>query len=79
MSEKIISRSGFFFLETESVVFFFSQEIADRILMPNFPFQYAIQSQIRYHGYDPAESIVEVVPRKVHTVRLVSFVLSRAK
>lgn len=25
---------------------------------------YAIQSQIRYHGYDPAESIVEVVPRK---------------
>ncbi|XP_074606646.1 kynureninase-like isoform X3 [Acropora palmata] len=25
---------------------------------------YAIQSQIRYHGYDPAESIVEVVARK---------------
>lgn len=61
------------------LLFFFPPEIANPILLPDFPLQYAIQSQIRYHGYDPAESIVEVVPRKVHTVRLVSFVLSQAK
>lgn len=68
----------FFSLESVVVVFF-PPEIANPILLPDFPLQYAIQSQIRYHGYDPAESIVEVVPRKVHTVRLVTFVLSRAK
>lgn len=54
-------------------------EITHPLLLLDFPFQYAIQSQIRFHGYDPAESIVEAVPRKVRTVRLVSFVLLQAK
>jgi kynureninase len=26
--------------------------------------QYAIESQLRFHGYDPAEAIIEVAPRK---------------
>ena len=27
--------------------------------------QYAVQSQIRYHGFDPTESLVKALPRKV--------------
>ncbi|MFZ3215973.1 MAG: kynureninase [Candidatus Acidiferrales bacterium] len=30
--------------------------------------QYAIQSQIRYHGYDPSESLMELSPRPGETV-----------
>jgi kynureninase len=26
--------------------------------------QYAVQSQIKYHGYDPANSLIEIAPRK---------------
>jgi kynureninase len=29
--------------------------------------QYAVQSQIRYHGYDPASSLVEIAPRPRET------------
>jgi kynureninase len=29
--------------------------------------QYAVQSQIRFHGYDPAESLVEITPRPGET------------
>src|ERR1700677_5412141 len=29
--------------------------------------QYAVQSQIRFHGYDPAKSLVEIVPRPGET------------
>ena len=28
--------------------------------------QYALQSQIHFHGYDPAEVIIEATPREVH-------------
>ncbi|RMF27514.1 MAG: kynureninase [Bacteroidetes bacterium] len=32
--------------------------------------QYAVESQVRYHGYDPAEAVVEVAPRPgEHTLR----------
>lgn len=32
--------------------------------------QYAMESQVRYHGYDPATAIIEVAPRKgEHTIR----------
>jgi len=32
--------------------------------------QYAIESQVRFHGYDPAEAIIEVAPRAgEHTLR----------
>src|SRR4029077_18634238 len=29
--------------------------------------QYAVQSQIRYHGYDPATSLIEIGPRRGET------------
>ena len=34
-------------------------------MSPIFYFQYAMQSQIRFHGYDPVEALVEVMPREV--------------
>ncbi|MEK7255287.1 MAG: kynureninase, partial [Bacteroidota bacterium] len=29
--------------------------------------QYAVETQVRWHGFDPAEAIVEVTPRAVHS------------
>jgi kynureninase len=44
--------------------------------------QYAFQSQVKYHGYDPADAIIEVYPKEgtdLITTQILSTLLSNIK